>query len=77
MEKILLNGIPVYRKEIGDNVTTYRLFENTDEGHVINMSSSTLGTELDYIYKYIQELLEEDLKTINVIYMLGYDRFEK
>lgn len=70
MDKITLNGIPVYR-EIKEDETWYYLFEYDLNGNIIRINNHvTPGHQLDVVYRNIQERVKQDLKIINT-FMYG------
>ena len=65
IEKITLNGIPVYRK-IEEDQTWFYLFEYDINGNVVVINNTVdTGRQLDIVYLSIQERLEKKLRIIN------------
>ena len=65
IEKITLNGIPVYRK-IEEDQTWFYLFEYNINGNVVVINNTVdTGGQLDIVYLSIQETLEKKLRIIN------------
>lgn len=65
IEKITLNGIPVYRK-IEEDQTWFYLFEYDVNGNVVVINNTVdTGRQLDIVYLSIQERLEKKLRIIN------------
>lgn len=65
IEKITLNGIPVYRK-IEEDQTWFYLFEYDVNGNIVVINNTVdTGRQLDIVYLSIQERLEKKLKIIN------------
>jgi hypothetical protein len=69
IEKITLNGIPVYRK-IEEDQTWFYLFEYDINGNVIVINNTIdTGRQLDIVYLDIQERLEKKLRNINTSFL--------
>ena len=65
IEKITLNGIPVYRK-IEEDQTWFYLFEYDVNGNIVVINNTVdTGRQLDIVYLSIQERLEKKLRIIN------------
>lgn len=60
IEKITLNGIPVYRK-IEEDQTWFYLFEYDVNGNIVVINNTVdTGRQLDIVYLSIQERLEKN-----------------
>lgn len=69
IEKITLNGIPVYRK-IEEDQTWFYLFEYDVNGNVVVINNTVdTGRQLDIVYLSIQERLEKKLRIINISFL--------
>lgn len=68
MMKITLNSIPIYMEK-NEISTTYYLFEKSNEGNIINVNNNVpLGKQLDIVYQHLQEIVNKELKNINMFY---------
>lgn len=65
IERITLNGIPVYRK-IEEDQTWFYLFEYDVNSNIVVINNTVdTGRQLDIVYLSIQERLEKKLRIIN------------